>query len=240
MQKTIITLTVLSLALTGTAQARDAASKEEVIGVGSGALIGAAAGGPFGFMVGAAFGALLGDSVHAKNESIEELTLEVSRREQKLAAADRDLREFRAQNDELGSEIEKLRTLAKPELIELMRAGISMDLLFRTDEADLVDTTKHRLMNLASALAALPDVSIQLDGFADERGDSGYNQSLSERRVASIREQLVSAGIPDHRIRTTAHGEVSASEKTPDSLALDRKVSMTLSIDELQSLAANP
>ena len=43
---------------------KDKASKQESIGLGSGAVIGAAAGGPIGFILGAAFGGWLGDRFH--------------------------------------------------------------------------------------------------------------------------------------------------------------------------------
>ena len=42
------------------------ASKQESIGVGSGAVIGAIAGGPVGLIVGAAVGAKIGDTMHQK------------------------------------------------------------------------------------------------------------------------------------------------------------------------------
>ena len=56
-----------------------------------------------------------------------------------------------------------------------MQAGIDMDLLFRTDEFALTDTTGDRCAQMAATLANMPSVSIQLDGFADERGDAAYN-----------------------------------------------------------------
>ena len=48
-------------------QAAHKGSKEESIGVGSGALVGALAGGPVGMLIGAAIGAKIGDSMHEKN-----------------------------------------------------------------------------------------------------------------------------------------------------------------------------
>ena len=68
--KTIALLGILALA-TQTASA--AASKEENIGVGSGAVIGALAGGPVGFIIGAAIGAKLGDTMHLKSQRIDAL-----------------------------------------------------------------------------------------------------------------------------------------------------------------------
>ena len=86
----------------------------------------------------------------------------------------------------------------------------------------------------------MPDIYIQLDGFADERGDEDYNLALSERRVQYIRDQLVAAGIDPDRINVTAHGESVATEATLDSYALERRVSVTLFIDDAEVVAATP
>ena len=115
-----------------------------------------------------------------------------------------------------------------------------MDLLFRTDEAVLSDGTGDRLAQLAGTLANMPDIHIHLDGFADERGDEDYNLALSERRVQYIRDQLVAAGIDPDRINVTAHGESVATDATLDSYALERRVSVTLFIDDTQAVAATP
>ena len=136
--------------------------------------------------------------------------------------------------------LQELETKSRPELVNLLEAGISMDLLFRTDEHVLAKTTRTRLSELAAAIAAMPDLRVRLDGFADERGDETYNQSLSEKRVDFIRERLVAAGVDASRIVSRAHGETVAEDPTPDSLALERRVSLTLFIADSPSLAANP
>ena len=118
-------------------------------------------------------------------------------------------------------------------------AGIEMDLLFRTDEAVLVDATRDRLAQLAGTLARMNDIRIQLDGFADERGAADYNQSLSDRRVQFIRDQFVAAGVHPDRISATAHGESATEDATPDNYALERRVSVKLFITDSPSLASN-
>jgi outer membrane protein OmpA-like peptidoglycan-associated protein len=214
-------------------QAAQNASKEETIGVGSGLIVGALAGGPVGLVIGAAVGAKLGDSIHKKNENIENLQATVGRSNNTVDRLEGDLAT-------LNGEIDRLQTIARPELVSLLQAGIAMDLLFRTDESVLADTTGSRLAQLAGTLAGMSDIHIQLDGFADERGDDAYNQLLSERRVQFIRDQFVAAGVHPDRIDVTAHGESAAQDETLDSYALERRVSVTLFIDNAPSVAANP
>ncbi len=208
-------------------------NKHEAIGVGSGAVVGAVAGGPVGFIIGAAIGAKVGDTMHQKSERIDTLQGSLTTSNETVARLAGDI-------DELNGEVERLQTVARPQLVALMQAGIAMDLLFRTDEAVLADDTDDRLAQLADTLASMPDIFIQLDGFADERGDADYNLGLSERRVQYIRDQFLAAGIDPDRINVTAHGESIASEATLDSYALERRVSVTLFIDDPQAVAATP
>ena len=74
----------------------------------------------------------------------------------------------------------------------------------------------------------------------DERGDEDYNLKLSEHRVEFIRDQLIAAGVHPSRIQVAAHGEAPAQDATDDSYALERRVSLTLFIDDSQSFAQNP
>lgn len=223
-------IAVLSVAVALPAQA-ESTSKREAIGFGSGALVGAAAGGPAGFIIGAAVGAVLGDRFHQKNEQIDELSTS-------LAVAENSQRELENNLTALDSEIRRLRDIARPELVSLMQAGIAMDLLFRTDEAVLSAATQERLTELAGALASMPGMRIQVDGFADERGATDYNQALSERRASFIRDQFIAAGVAPERIDISAHGESAAQDDTLDSYALERRVSVTLFIDETPSVAS--
>jgi outer membrane protein OmpA-like peptidoglycan-associated protein len=153
---------------------------------------------------------------------------------------ERDMSRMDRNLDTLSAELQRLQRYASPEIASLLQAGIAMDLLFRTDEAVLSDTTGSRLHELATTLASMPGIRVQLDGFADERGDEQYNQQLSEQRVAFIRDQLVAAGVDISRITATAHGESPAQDDSIDSYALERRVSLKLYTDDVTSFAANP
>jgi outer membrane protein OmpA-like peptidoglycan-associated protein len=142
--------------------------------------------------------------------------------------------------DTLSAELQRLQRHSSPEMASLLEAGIAMDLLFRTDEAVLADTTGQRLHELATTLAAMPGIRVQLDGFADERGDEDYNRQLSGERVDFVRDQLIAAGVDASRITSTAHGESPAQETTADSYALERRVNLKLYTEDVASLAANP
>jgi outer membrane protein OmpA-like peptidoglycan-associated protein len=232
MYKTISSIAVFALLVAPAAHAASSA-REENIGVGSGAIIGAIAGGPVGFIVGAALGARLGDTMHKKNTSLK--TMSAS-----LDDAREDLHNLNTDYAALSAEIEHLQRVARPELVSMLQAGINMDLLFRTGEHALADTTGDRLASLAATLATMNDIKVRLDGFADERGDEAYNYNLSAQRVEFVRNQLVAAGVHPSRIQFAAHGEAPAQDASADSYALERRVSLTLFIDGAQSVAQLP
>ena len=234
MRNTIIAVVAAaSILFAAPSQAAGKSSRQENIGVGSGAVIGALAGGPVGLVIGAALGAKIGDTMHQKNERIDYLQGSVDESEQTVANLNGNI-------DTLSNEIERLQNVARPELVSLLQAGIAMDLLFRTDEAVLVDVTGDRLAQLAQTIVDMPDIHIKLDGFADARGDAEYNLALSERRVEFIRDQFVAAGVDPSRINVSAHGESPAQDESLDSYALERRVSVELFINERQSMASNP
>ena len=232
MRTALAIISCISLVATASVDAAEP-SKEEKIGIGSGAVIGAVIGGPVGFMIGGAFGAKLGDSIHQKNESIDQLAGSLQRSKS-------DLRTLNANYDSVQGELKQMQEVARPELVSMLEAGIAMDLLFRTDEFVLADTTGDRLASLGRTLATMADIQVRLDGFADERGDETYNYNLSAQRVAFVRDQLVAAGIHPSRIQVSAHGEAPAQDASVDSYALERRVSLTLFLDDPQSVAQLP
>ena len=145
----------LSVLAVGTATAAEGgASREENIGVGTGVVIGALAGGPVGAFVGAAIGARLGDSFSEKSARIDLLDAEVERGRQNIVRLEGDVRRLGRDKAELDRDVRRLQAMNRPELVNLLQAGIEMDLLFRTDEHVLADETGSRLGTMAATVAS--------------------------------------------------------------------------------------
>jgi outer membrane protein OmpA-like peptidoglycan-associated protein len=240
MRNTISTLAVLGLVALAPALAQANSSKEEAIGVGTGGVIGAVVGGPVGFIIGAAIGARIGDTLHQKDEQIDVLSGSLQDSHSTIDGLEQSVYALNTDLDSLGSEFDRMQRISRPEVVSLLQAGIAMDLLFRTDEYVLANTTDGRLSDLAVTLASMPGIQVQLDGFADERGSAAYNQKLSRKRVEFVRKQLIAGGVHPSRIGFAAHGESKAVDNAIDSFALERRVSMTLFIDDAPAFASNP
>ena len=80
----------------------------------------------------------------------------------------------------------------------------------------------------AGLLAANPDLSVTLEGHADERGSREYNLALGERRSLAVRRQLVLLGASAGQIRSVSYGEERPAVDGHDeqSYSLNRRVEM--------------
>ena len=78
----------------------------------------------------------------------------------------------------------------------------------------------------AAYLAANPNVSITLEGHADERGSREYNLALGERRALTVRKQLVLLGASAGQVRSVSYGEERpvSGNHDEESYALNRRV----------------
>lgn len=78
---------------------------------------------------------------------------------------------------------------------------------FGFDRADLSPDARATLDGQARWLQQHPDVMVQIEGHADERGTRNYNLALGDRRAAAARNYLVALGIEPSRITTISYGE---------------------------------
>ena len=90
------------------------------------------------------------------------------------------------------------------------------------EAATTLDATAEMLRN-----CGYPQVN--LDGFTDRSGSDGYNQGLSIRRASSVRDYLVSRGVPGERIATQGLGEANPRVPTADGVRelQNRRVEIT-------------
>lgn len=78
---------------------------------------------------------------------------------------------------------------------------------FGFDRDDLSPEAMNEIKNVIAWMIANPNEKIEITGHADEKGDSRYNQRLSEKRAQSVKTALVNAGVDPNRIITAGKGE---------------------------------
>ena len=78
---------------------------------------------------------------------------------------------------------------------------------FIVDTSTLNPEAQETLRRQAAWLRQYPNVTVQVEGHADERGTREYNISLSARRATATREFLIAQGVQGNRISSIAYGK---------------------------------
>lgn len=101
---------------------------------------------------------------------------------------------------------------------------------FDTNSATLKESAHHELDLYAEFMKTNSDQKIRITGHTDNRGETSYNQQLSERRAKAAKSYLVSKNISANRIATHGAGETSpiSDNKTRDGRAHNRRVEVEL------------
>ena len=84
---------------------------------------------------------------------------------------------------------------------------VAADALFDFNKAVLRPAGKAKLDELVSKAQAIKLEVILAVGHTDRIGGDAYNQKLSEKRAAAVKEYLVSKGIEANRVYTEGKGE---------------------------------
>lgn len=89
-----------------------------------------------------------------------------------------------------------------------IRIALAADVLFDFDKHELKPAAFPTLEKVAAVLKAHADTAVLVEGHTDGKGADAYNQALSERRAASIRDWLVkNAGQPRSRFTIRGFGK---------------------------------
>lgn len=78
---------------------------------------------------------------------------------------------------------------------------------FETDRYNVDSTDAAALQTQAQYLGQYPQVSITIEGHADERGTREYNLALGERRANAAKNYLTSLGVAASRISVVSYGK---------------------------------
>lgn len=129
-------------------------------------------------------------------------------------------------NDALGqlrtlvAEITNIRETTRGLVISLS------DILFDVNRATLKAGAEANVQRIAGVLQQYPDYNISVEGHTDATGSDSYNQDLSQRRAASVRQALIAGGVPEARITSKGLGESQpvATNDTPAGRQQNRRV----------------
>lgn len=98
---------------------------------------------------------------------------------------------------------------------------------FAFDRADLSDAAQTALLAIIKELKDNPNLTVELQGFADPTGPRDYNVALSQRRVEAVRRYLVDRGAELPRVTSIGLGPLT--DKGEDN-AKKRRVTVKLMV----------
>lgn len=78
---------------------------------------------------------------------------------------------------------------------------------FDFDKSDLSADARATLDRQAKWLSTYSNVTLSVEGHADERGTREYNLALGERRANAVKNYLVSSGVAAGRLSTISYGK---------------------------------
>jgi peptidoglycan-associated lipoprotein len=96
---------------------------------------------------------------------------------------------------------------AASRVTEAAKATLTEMIFFEYDQADISAEAQDVLNKKVAILRANPNVTLRVDGHADERGTVEYNLALSLRRANAVRDYMTGFGIDVSRLEVTGFGE---------------------------------
>lgn len=111
------------------------------------------------------------------------------------------------------------------------------DVLFAIGKYELVPAARERLARISGIVLAYPDLKLEIDGYTDSIGSDEFNQSLSEKRAATVRDYLVDSGVSINNVFAHGFGKANpvASNDTSPGRKLNRRVELIVSGDVIGS-----
>jgi len=91
--------------------------------------------------------------------------------------------------------------------VEYLASGVPDRVFFATNDTTLTTASRETLRKQAAWLRKNSDITIVLEGHADERGTREYNIAIGERRANSAKDYLLTYGISSDRISVLSYGK---------------------------------
>lgn len=130
----------------------------------------------------------------------------------------------------------KLRAKLQGSGVSVTRSGNNIilnmpsNITFQTNSSDIRSDFFDVLGSVVLVVKEFDKTTLNVAGHTDSVGSDQYNQSLSERRAASVGNYFVSQGVVAARVQTVGYGESRpvASNNNEAGRALNRRVELTL------------
>jgi len=91
--------------------------------------------------------------------------------------------------------------------VQFLATGVKDRVFFATNKSTLTTASRDTLRKQAGWMRKKKDVSVVVEGHADERGTREYNLALGERRANAVKDYLMTYGISGNRLSVISYGK---------------------------------
>jgi outer membrane protein OmpA-like peptidoglycan-associated protein len=120
--------------------------------------------------------------------------------------------------------VKAMSPMAPPPRVQVTREEIRITekVYFEVDSA-VLKAESHSILNaVARTMQQHEDILIlRVEGHTDSRASESYNQTLSERRAAAVRDYMASQGVSSDRLRSVGKGESEPLDQRETTAAWD-------------------
>ena len=102
------------------------------------------------------------------------------------------------------------------ESVESVSESISCSVYFSVGSAVLNAASKNLIKEVASTLAANPELKLRLSAYASPEGNKANNERLAKRRYQSVVNEFMHYGIDASRLNTTPDLGIDLGKRIPD------------------------
>ncbi len=102
------------------------------------------------------------------------------------------------------------------ESVESVSESLSCSVYFSVGSAVLNAASKNLIKEVASTLAANPELKLRLSAYASPEGNKANNERLAKRRYQSVINEFMHYGIDASRLNTTPNLGIDLGKRIPD------------------------
>ena len=91
--------------------------------------------------------------------------------------------------------------------VEYLASGVKDRVFFATNKSTLTTASRDTLRTQAAWMRKNEDITVSVEGHADERGTREYNLALGDRRANAVKDYLMTYGISANRVSVISYGK---------------------------------
>lgn len=186
------------------------------------------------------------DFKNTQMEGLEKTKDQLEAERRAREAANQDVKQTKAALETekaARAEAEKKAAAAMASLAEIAKVKeesrgvvitLSGSVLFATAKSDLLPIAQDKLAQVAKAVQGQGYKSLVVQGYTDSRGNAADNDRLSLKRAQSVRDYLITQGIPADKVTAEGKGANNpvATNDTADGRAENRRVEIVVTPDK--------